>query len=195
MRLLLALAILVLSPTLAFAHSDAGQAAGFFHGFAHPIGGLDHVLAMVAVGLLASVIGGKAVWLVPASFLGMMIVGFALGNAQVAIPFVELGIAVSSIVIGSAAVLGRPLPTAGAMALVGVFAIFHGHAHGAEMPTDASGVTYAAGFLVATALLNLSGIVATLGSIQLLGRHGRMMVRLGGSALAFAGVGILAGWL
>jgi urease accessory protein len=195
MRLLLALAILVLSPTLAFAHADVSHAAGFIHGFAHPIGGLDHVLAMLAVGIFAYVLGGRALWLVPLSFVGMMIVGFGLGVAQVNLPFVELGIALSSVAIGAAAALGRPIPVAGAAALVGAFAIFHGHAHGAEMPADSSGLTYATGFVVATALLHLTGILATFGAAKLVGRHGRLLARLAGGAFALGGVGILAGWL
>lgn len=194
MRLLLALAILVLSPTLAFAHTGVGHTAGFFHGFEHPIGGIDHVLAMVAVGVFAYVMGGRALWLVPLSFVAMMVAGFALGIAQVEIPFVELGIALSSVVIGAAAALGRPMPTAGAMALVGVFAIFHGHAHGAEMPADTSGLTYAAGFVTATALLHLVGIAATFGVAKIIGKYGKLAARIGGAAFALGGVGVLAGW-
>jgi urease accessory protein len=194
MRLLLALAILVLSPTLAFAHTGVGHTAGFFHGFEHPIGGIDHVLAMVAVGVFAYVMGGRALWLVPLSFVAMMVAGFALGIAQVEIPFVELGIALSSVVIGAAAALGRPMPTAGAMALVGIFAIFHGHAHGAEMPADTSGLTYAAGFVTATALLHLVGIAATFGVAKIIGKYGKLAARIGGAAFALGGVGVLAGW-
>ncbi|WP_240229362.1 HupE/UreJ family protein [Devosia lacusdianchii] len=194
MRLLLALAILVLSPTLAFAHTGVGHTAGFFHGFEHPIGGIDHVLAMVAVGVFAYVMGGRALWLVPLSFVAMMVAGFALGIAQVEIPFVELGIALSSVVIGAAAALGRPMPTAGAMALVGMFAIFHGHAHGAEMPADTSGLTYAAGFVTATALLHLIGIAATFGVAKIIGKYGKLAARIGGAAFALGGMGVLAGW-
>lgn len=195
MRLLLALAILVLSPNLAFAHADASHAVGFVHGFEHPIGGLDHVLAMVAVGVFAYVLGGRALWLVPLSFLGMMVLGFGLGIAQVNVPLVEFGIALSSIVIGAAATMGRPMPLAGAMALVGVFAIFHGHAHGAEMPDDASGLNYAAGFIVATFLLHLAGIAATSGAARLVGKYGRMVAQIAGGAFALGGLGILGGWL
>ena len=195
MRLLLALAILVLSPGLAFAHADASHAAGFFHGFEHPIGGLDHVLAMVAVGVFAYVLGGRALWLVPLSFVAMMIVGFGLGIAQVNVPFVELGIALSSIVIGAAAAMGRPMPVAGAMALVGVFAIFHGHAHGAEMPADASGLNYAAGFVAATSLLHIAGIAGTFGAAKLVGKYGRIIAQIAGGAFALAGLSVLGGWL
>lgn len=195
MRLLLALAIVALSPTLAFAHTGVGHTAGFVHGFEHPIGGLDHILAMVAVGVFAFVLGGRALWMVPLSFVAMMIVGFMLGVAQIDIPFVELGIALSSVVIGAAAALGRPMPVVAAMGLVGVFAVFHGHAHGSEMPTDASGFMYAAGFIAATALLHLAGIAATFGVSTAIGRYGKYAAQLAGGAFALGGVGILAGWL
>lgn len=195
MRLLLALAILVFSPSLAFAHADASHASGFFHGFEHPIGGLDHVLAMVAVGVFAYVLGGRALWLVPVSFVGMMVVGFGLSLAQVNLPLVELGIALSSVVIGAAAAMGRPMPVACAMALVGVFAMFHGQAHGAEIPVDASGLNYAAGFIVATSLLHLAGIGAAFGVTKLVGKYGRIIAQIAGGASALAGLGVLGGWL
>src|SRR5688572_17148307 len=131
MRARLALAtILALIPTAAFAHAGHGGHDGLLSGFMHPMGGLDHVLAMVAVGVFAAVLGGRALWLVPASFVAMMLAGFALGANGIDLPMVELGIALSSIVIGGAAALGRPMPVAAAMALVGTFAVFHGHAHG-----------------------------------------------------------------
>ena len=195
MRLLLALAILALSPTLAFAHTGIGHTVEFLHGFEHPIGGIDHVLAMVTVGVFAFVLGGKALWLVPLSFVGMMIVGFALGLAQVDMPFVELGIALSSVVIGVAAALGRPMPVALAMGLAGGFAIFHGHAHGAEMPDAAGGLIYALGFVIATALLHAAGILAASGIARIVGRRGRAAAQFAGAAFALGGVGILAGWL
>lgn len=195
MRLLLALAILALSPTIAFAHTGIGHPAGFFHGFEHPIGGMDHVLAMVAVGVFAFVLGGRALWQVPLSFVGMMIAGFAFGVAQIEVPFVELGIALSSVVIGAAAALGRPMPAALAMGLVGVFAIFHGHAHGAEMPETTAGLTYALGFVIATALLHAAGILAALGVSRIVGRHVKTAAQVAGAVFALGGVGILAGWL
>ncbi|KQQ91028.1 HupE/UreJ family protein [Aureimonas sp. Leaf324] len=184
-----------LLPTVAFAHTGVGDTAGFLHGFEHPIGGLDHILAMVAVGVFAYVLGGRALWLVPAAFVGMMVVGFSLGVAQVDVPFVELGIALSSVVIGGAAALGRPMPVGVAMALVGVFAVFHGHAHGAEMPETAGGLTYAAGFIAATALLHATGIALAFGIASLIGRYGRTVARAAGAVFALGGVGILAGWL
>lgn len=194
MRALLAL-LLVLVPTAALAHTGHGDTSGFMHGFMHPVGGLDHVLAMVAVGVFAFVLGGRALILVPLAFVGMMAVGFLLGVGQVDVPFVELGIALSSVVIGGVAAMGRPMPVAGAMALVGVFAIFHGHAHGAEMPADAAGFEYALGFVAATALLHAAGIGAAMGVAKLAGRHGRTLAQVAGGVFALGGVGVLAGWM
>ncbi len=193
-RALLPLLFIAL-PTAALAHTGHGEASGFVHGFMHPVGGLDHVLAMVAVGVFAYVLGGKALWLVPLSFVGMMAVGFLLGLGQVDVPFVELGIALSSVVIGAAAAWGRPMPVAAAMSLVGVFAIFHGHAHGAEMPVDTSGLAYAAGFIVATALLHAAGIAAAMAVAKLVGKYGKPVAQVAGGLFALGGVGVLAGWL
>lgn len=195
MRLLLALAILVVSPGLAFAHPGLDHGGGFAHGLAHPVGGLDHVLAMIAVGVFAFVLGGRALWLVPLSFVGAMVAGFALGVGQIQLPFVELGIALSSVAIGGAAALGRPMPLVAAMSLVGIFAVFHGHAHGAEMGQSVGGLTYALGFVTATALLHLAGIAAAFGTAKLAGRFGKTAARLSGAAFAIGGLGILAGWL
>ena len=194
MRALLAL-LLIAAPTAAFAHSGHADTSGFIHGFMHPVGGLDHVLAMVAVGVFAYVLGGKALWLVPLSFVAMMAVGFLLGVGQVDMPFVELGIALSSVVIGGVAALGRPMPVVAASALVGVFAIFHGQAHGAEMPLGASGLEYAAGFIVATGLLHAAGIGAAMGVAKLAGTYGKRLAQVAGGAFALGGMGVLAGWL
>lgn len=194
MRALLAL-LLIAVPTAAFAHTGHGDTAGFIHGFLHPVGGLDHVLAMVAVGVFAYVLGGRALWLVPLSFVGMMAVGFGLGVGQIDVPFVELGIALSSVVIGGVAALGRPVPVGAASALVGVFAIFHGQAHGAEMPVDVSGLDYAAGFVVATGLLHAVGIGAAMGVAKLVGKYGKALAQVAGGAFALGGIGVLAGWI
>ena len=194
MRALLAV-LIALVPTAALAHTGHGDTFGFAHGFEHPLGGLDHILAMVAVGVLAFVLGGRALWLVPLSFVGMMAVGFLLGIGNVDVPFVELGIALSSVVIGAIAAAGRPMPAWIAMVVVGVFAIFHGHAHGAEMPADSSGIGYALGFVTATALLHLAGIASALGVAKLAGRYGKPLAQVAGGLFALGGVGILAGWL
>ncbi|PWW02276.1 urease accessory protein [Hoeflea marina] len=195
MRKLICTLTLVLTPSIAFAHTGVGHTTGFLHGFGHPIGGIDHILAMVAVGVFSFVLGGRAFRLVPAAFVSMMCVGFGLGINQVDVPFVELGIALSSVVIGGAAALGRPMPVGLAMALVGVFAVFHGHAHGAEMPESTGGLSYALGFVAATAMLHATGILATLGASRLIGRHGRFSAQLAGGMFALGGVGVLTGWL
>lgn len=191
---ILALGLIAL-PSAAFAHTGVGDAHGFIHGLMHPVGGIDHILAMVAVGVFAFVLGGRALWLVPLSFVGMMALGFVLGVGQINVPFVELGIALSSVVIGGAAALGKPMPVGVAMALVGVFAIFHGHAHGAEMPADAGGLTYALGFMLATGLLHAVGIAAAMGVAAVTGKYGRTVAQVAGGLFALGGVGVLAGWL
>src|SRR5712691_13125768 len=150
-RLALSVIALLLAATAAQAHIGVGDAVGFVHGFTHPISGIDHVLAMVAVGLFAAQLGGRALWLVPLAFVAMMGVGGAFGMAGANLPLVEIGIGLSVVVLWLAVAVGFHLPTAGAMALVGFFAIFHGHAHGAEMPEAASGLEDGLGFVVATA--------------------------------------------
>jgi urease accessory protein len=181
-----------LLPTAAFAHSGLDHAHGFIQGVAHPLGGLDHLLAMVTVGVFAWQLGGRARWLVPVTFVLMMAAGGMLGLAGVAVPFVELALATSVVVLGAIVALRVKAPIAIAMGLVGLFAVFHGHAHGTEMPLDTSGAAYAAGFLLATALLHAGGIA--LGFV--IGRIGeayaRLIYRVAGSLVALAGVVILA---
>ena len=156
-RLTAALA-LTLVPTAALAHPGLADAHGFAQGFAHPLGGLDHLLAMVAVGIFAWQLGGRALWLVPGAFLLAMAAGGALAMEGVALPLVEFGIAASVVVLGAIVALGVRAPLAVAMALVGLFAVFHGSAHATEMPLGVAGVAYGAGFLLATALLHAAGI-------------------------------------
>lgn len=184
----------LLLPTLAFAHTGVGATSGFLHGFGHPISGLDHVLAMVTVGLFAFQLGGRALWLVPSAFVGLMAAGGALGLSGVAMPFVETGIALSVVVLGAAVALDLRAPVAVAAALVGFFALFHGHAHGAEMPEDAGGLAYALGFTLATALLHAAGIAAGFGLGRLAGRA-RLLTRGAGALVSLAGIGFLAGML
>ena len=183
--------ILLLSASPAFAHTGHG-ADGFVHGFAHPLGGLDHVLAMVAVGLYAAMLGGRALWAVPAAFLGAMAIGGLIGTAGYALPYSEIGIAASVLVLGLAVAFRMGLPTLAAMALTGVFAIFHGHAHGAEMPQSISGYEYAAGFLLATALLHSIGIAVGLTAGRLAERGGWRIAQGAGAAIAVAGIALLA---
>lgn len=182
-----------MAPSVAFAHTGVGDTAGFAHGFLHPLTGLDHVLAMVMVGVFAWQLGGRALWLVPATFVALMAVGGALGVAGIGVPFVEAGIALSVIVLGAIVALRIQAPVAVAMAVVGLFAIFHGHAHGSEMPESAAGLAYGLGFMLATALLHAGGV----GLGFLIGwaaeRKGPIVVRTAGAAAALAGVAILAG--
>jgi urease accessory protein len=184
----------ILASSAAQAHVGVGDTTDFQHGFAHPMSGIDHILAMVAVGLFAAHLGGRALCLVPLSFVSMMAVGGALGMAGVGLPYVEIGIGLSVVVLGIAVALSVDIPTAAAMALVGFFAIFHGHAHGAEMPETASGLAYGAGFALATATLHIVGIGVGLGIGRLSHAHGKRVLRAAGAAMALTGVAILAGY-
>jgi urease accessory protein len=193
-RLLALPATLALLPSAAMAHTGVGDVGGFAHGFWHPITGLDHVLAMVLIGVLAWQLGGRALWLVPATFVLVMAVGGALGIAGMSLPLVELGIALSVVVLGAAVALRIRAPVAVAMGVAGLFAIFHGHAHGAEMPGDASGLAYGVGFMIATALLHLCGL--GLGYlVAAAGDRYAVVVRSAGGLAAIAGIAILTGAL
>jgi urease accessory protein len=190
-RIAAAAAVLIAMTGAAAAHPGHADPGGLAHGFMHPLGGLDHVLAMVAVGLYAALLGGRALWLVPATFVAVMALGGAAGVAGYALPYTELGIALSVVALGLAVALRVSLPTLAAMALAGVFAVFHGHAHGAEMPQDLSGYAYAAGFLAATALLHGAGIALGLGMGRLSGLDGRRATQAAGGAVALAGLALL----
>jgi urease accessory protein len=186
MRRALVLAALLL-PLPALAHPGGHEAHGVVAGLLHPVGGLDHVVAMVAVGLWAGLIGGRAL-LLPAAFLGGMTLGAALGMAGVPVPLVEHGILASMIVLGGLVAAAVRLPAAAAMAVAAVFGLLHGHAHGTEMVGGALG--YAAGVLVATAALHAAG----LGLARLLDRSGaRLATRAAGAAGALAGIALLLG--
>jgi len=188
-------ALLTVAATAAEAHTGVGTVNGLAYGFAHPLGGVDHVLVMVAVGLFAAHLGGRALWLAPLAFVSMMVVGGAFGMAGVGLPFVEIGIGLSVVILGLAVASGLHLPTAGAMALVGFFAMFHGHAHGAEMPETASGLAYAAGFVLATASLHVLGIGLGLAIGRMGEAFGQRALQVTGSAIALAGIAVLAGHL
>ena len=178
----------LVAPDAAFAHTKGGEAAGLVAGLSHPVSGLDHVLAMVAVGLWGAQLGPPALWLLPVAFPMVMALGGTLGLVGVHLPGVEIGIAMSAIGLG-AAVLFEAKPKLGiAAALVGFFAIFHGHAHGTELPQGANGHLYSMGFVVATGLLHLAGI--GIGTIH----HwaiGRAALRWAGAAVALAGLAFL----
>ena len=175
----------LLWPALAWAHAEQGRAEGFLAGLRHPVSGMDHVLAMIAVGLWGAQLGAPAIWLLPVTFPLVMAFGGMLGLAGVALPGVEVGIAVSAIVLGLAVLAeGRPALWVAAL-IVGFFAIFHGHAHGAELPAGGDAVLYSAGFVVATGMLHATGI--GIGLVHRWG-WGRMALRGAGAVVASAGV-------
>lgn len=169
----------------AMAHIEGhGLAGGFTSGFVHPLAGLDHVVAMIAVGLWGAFLGQPAVWLLPVVFPLVMAFGGVLGAAGVPVPSVEIGIALSAVVLGLMVAGAQRPPLWIAAILVGAFAIFHGHAHGTELPANTSALAYSAGFVVATGLLHLAGI-----ALSLL-KHwpaGEWIVRAGGAAISLAG--------
>jgi urease accessory protein len=186
----LTFAAAALAPAVAFAHAGHGEHSGFIHGFMHPIAGLDHILAMVTVGILAYQIGGRALWLVPTTFLAVMAAGGLLGVAGISFYFVEPGIAASVVVLGVIVALALKPPVAVVMALVALFAVFHGYAHGIEAPVDGAAV-YGAGFMLATALLHAFGIAFGMLVGRIAERQGQFGYRLAGSAVALTGLVIL----
>jgi urease accessory protein len=142
----------------AFAHEQAGVPGGLASGFLHPLSGLDHLIAMVAVGIWGAQLGAPAIWVLPITFPLVMAFGGVLGVLGVPLPFPEMMIALSAVALGLAVALHLRLPFAAAAVVVGIFAIFHGHAHGAELPNAANPLAYGVGFVVATGLLHLAGI-------------------------------------
>lgn len=180
-----ALITMLLWAQIAFAHPQAGEAKGFLTGVKHPISGLDHVLAMVAVGLWGAQLGAPAIWLLPVAFPMVMALGGMLGLMGVPLPGVEYGIAASAILLGAAVLFEVRPPLALAAVLVGVFALFHGHAHGTELPPGESGMLYSIGFVIATGCLHGLGI-----SIGIIHRWmwGQRLLRVAGALVAAGGV-------
>ncbi len=185
----LAAALTMVAATPAFAHVGAGTTSSFAAGVAHPLSGLDHVAVMVAVGLWAALKGGRALWLWPVSFVGTMLVGGALGMAGVGLPFVEPAILASVVALGLLVALAVDLPVWTGGVVIGVFALFHGHAHGTEVAENIGGIEYMAGFAVATALLHAAGI----GGGVLAGTRFRAAIRAAGAVCAALGVGLAFG--
>jgi urease accessory protein len=181
---------LAIAPDAAFAHAEAGHGGGFVSGFTHPILGWDHVVAMVAVGLWGAFLGAPAIWLLPIVFPLVMTLGAVLGILGVPLPAVETGIATSAVVLGLLILLAVRAPLWIAATLVGVFAVFHGYAHGAELPAAANAFAYAVGFVIATGLLHIIGI----GFGQLSRwRAGTYVVRAGGAVVSLVGCIFLFG--
>ncbi len=183
---LLTLCLLALS-TRAHAHAGHDGTSGLVSGFSHPLTGLDHLLAMIAVGLWGAQRGGRAMWIIPASFVGIMTLGGLLGLTHVSLPMVEPAILASVIVLGVAIAVAKELPVYFCAGLVGLFALFHGYAHGVEMPTTASRVGYGAGFLFSTALLHAAGIAL---GMMCRSRGSTTFIRYAGAVIALAGIGL-----
>jgi len=181
---------LMLLASAAAAHTGAGVTGGFISGFTHPIFGWDHVVAMVAVGLWGAFLGMPALWILPVVFPLVMAVGGAMGVLGVPLPAVEIGIALSGVVLGLLVALAVRAPLWVAAVIVGAFAIFHGHAHGTELPDAANPFAYAVGFVIATGLLHLVGIA--LGYLTVL-PNGKYLVRAGGVVIALVGGAFLTG--
>ena len=181
---------MLLCSAAAQAHTDVGVAGGLLTGFMHPLSGIDHLLAMVAVGIWGATLGRPLVWALPVVFPMLMVVGGVLGIAGVPLPYVETGIAVSVVVLGLAIAAAWRAPIGVALAIVALFGVFHGFAHGKELPEAAAPAAYAAGFVVSTGLLHLGGIA--IGLLKGLPR-GMQMLRASGGLIAAAGVWILAG--
>lgn len=181
---LFAAVLLGLWPSLAWAHVEQGRAEGLLAGLQHPVSGLDHVLAMVSVGLWGAQLGAPALWILPVTFPMVMALGGMLGLIGVPLPSVEAGIALSGIILGLAVLSEWRPPLPAAAGIVGFFAIFHGHAHGTELPAGASGLLYSIGFVVATGTLHAIGI-----GIGVIHRWswGRLALRAAGALVAGAG--------
>ena len=176
---------LAVVPATTLAHQETGQAAGFLAGLAHPVSGIDHVLAMIAVGLWGAVLGPPAIWVLPVAFPLVMAVGGLMGLLGFPLPGVEVGIAVSAIVLGAMVLAEVRPPLWLAAVIVAFFAIFHGHAHGRELPDGTSALLYSLGFVVATGLLHAVGIL--LGAAHRWA-GGRRVVQAAGGGVALAGL-------
>lgn len=183
------LGLAMFAATPAFAHLDPLEHGSFAAGFSHPLFGLDHILAMVGVGLWASLLGGRAIWAVPSAFVATMVAGFALSMTAVGLPFVEPVIAASVVVLGLLALVALQAPTAIAALMVAAFALFHGYAHGSELGA-AGALPFMAGFALATAALHAAGVFAGL----VAGRFtGSMAARIAGGLVALGGLWIAVG--
>lgn len=181
-------------PSVVHAHDGSNVPfGGFLSGLVHPVLGYDHLLAMLSVGILSAQIGGRAIWTVPATFVSVMALGGALGLIDIGLTSTELGIAASLVLLGLIIAAERKLNVLLAMAGVGFFAIFHGYAHGSEMPTTAEPVLYALGFLTGTALIHIAGVV--IGDIARHYERGKVALRVGGGLISMIGVLFIFGVL
>ena len=190
MKTILSIAgLLALHPGHALADVGAGSSSWFAAGFAHPLTGVDHIAVMVAVGLWAGLRGDRALWIWPATFIGVMLIGGVLGLAHLPWPYAEPAILASVVTLGILVTLAVELPVWAGALVIGAFAVFHGHAHGSEVPEAISGTAYLAGFAMATALLHGVGIGFALLANRV---HARPVVRLAGIACVVVGCWLVA---
>ena len=187
-RMALLLGLMITLAPAARAHVESGGAGSLISGLLHPVTGLDHVVAMVAVGLWGAVLAAPAIWLLPVAFPMVMALGGLIGLLGLPLPGVEVGIAISGMVLGLLVAMERRVPLAVALALVGVFALFHGYAHGRELPDGANALLFSLAFVAATGLLHLVGIL--LGELRRW-PVGRRLVQLVGVGIAISGVWFL----
>lgn len=190
-RLCIALILSVAAASPAFAHLNPAEHGSFAAGLSHPLFGADHILAMIGVGLWAFVVGGHAIWAIPAAFVVTMMVGFVTALAGIGLPFVEPAIAASVVVLGLLALTALRLPVAVGMAVVGFFALFHGYAHGGELGS-ATSLPFMAGFALATALLHAAGLGIGLAGRQL-SRNGLIAARIFGGLTTLGGLWLFTG--
>lgn len=180
---------------VAFAHDGSHSLLfneGFFYGFLHPVQGFDHLLAMICVGIISAQLGGKAIWQVPTAFVAMLALGGVLGIMGIALPFVEWVIALSVVTLGMAIVAEKRLPMLATMMLIGIFALFHGHAHGEEIPTLAQPLHYTIGFLCASTLMHILGVL--IGDMMTRDRQRALILRLSGVGVLTAGIALIVGF-
>ena len=187
-RMALLLGLMITLAPAARAHVESGGASSLISGLLHPVTGLDHVVAMVAVGLWGAVLAAPAIWLLPVAFPMVMALGGLIGLLGLPLPGVEVGIAISGMVLGLLVALERRVPLGVALAIVGVFALFHGYAHGRELPDGANALLFSLAFVAATGLLHLVGIL--LGELRRW-PVGRRLVQLLGAAITISGVWFL----
>lgn len=190
MKRIFAAAALSIAATPALAHLNPAEHGSFAAGLSHPVFGLDHILAMVAVGLWAAVLGGRAIWALPVAFVGAMVFGFAAAVGGLALPFVEPMILISVLALGLAVALSLRLPVSAAAGIVGIFALFHGHAHGGELGS-AGALAFGAGFAISTALLHTVGIGLALAAGRAIA--GSRILQGLGWATAFGGLWAMVG--
>lgn len=187
-KVIIAISVFIFSPTLSYAHI-MGIGGDFMSGLSHPVLGFDHLLAMISVGILSAQMGGRAIWLVPTTFVLVMLMGGLMGMAGIPLFSVETGIALSVFAMGLALAIEKKLPSYLCMLFVGFFAIFHGHAHGAEMPSTIKPLLYFFGFFSGTAIIHISGVVV--GLLFEKTHQGKDMLRFTGAGIAGIGLHLL----